>query len=434
MANQLNSNITEKLMRAFIPAFDSQRQVSKMISTNAKNLVENFDETTGDAFGAVRMKRKLQFVPHRSDDGDLSSVTANPISVGTVPAEVGQYATVWVEMTDVERALESADVDLAMSEVVGSAAEDICNIIESELVDRMMKAAALTSGDPDEAISEWNDIAAAGTVLKAIGLPTGMKNCVINPFDGLALSGDQRGLQVNPEVGMANRDATIANMYAGFNSVITHDNMPEFVSGTQLTGLTVQAAPVQTYNAIKDTYQQTIAIKGGTSGNTLVAGQTLVVGGGVEMVHLRNHKPIRSVGGTAMPLSLTVLEDATFDGSGNASVKFSGAAIFEAGSLGAYNTVNQAIAVDDTLTVLESTAGKSYSPGLAFHQDFFGMGSIKLKKFDTTDTSFTTKDGLNFRVAKYADTQSNKHRVRIDFRPTWACLQPFFGEKVYGNA
>ena len=433
MANQLNSNVTDKLMRAFIPAFDSNRNLSKMISTNAKNLVENFDETTGDTAGAVRMKRPLQFVPHRTDDGDMSSTTVNPISVGTVPAEVGQYVTVHLEMTDVERALESADVDLAMSEVVMPAAEDMCNEVESELGRRMSEAAALTSGDPDNQINDWADIAAAGTTLKAIGLPMGKKYCVINPFDGLALSADQRGLQANPEVGSANRDATIASMYAGFNTVMTQDNMPVFTSGTQLTGLTVATAPVQTYNANKDSYQQTITITGGTSGKTLAAGQSVVVGG-VNMVHLRNHKKVRGQGGTFIPLTLTVLQSATFDGSGNATVVFSGASIFESGVLGAYNTVDAAIVVGASMTVLESTANEEYSPGLAFHEAFFGMGSIKLPKFDTTDTSFTSKDGLNFRIAKYADARANKHRVRIDFRPTWACLNPFFGEKVYGQS
>ena len=431
MANVLSSNITNKLMRAFIPAFESERKISKLVSTNAKNLVDNFDETTGDTFGAVRMKRPLQFVPQRTDTGDLTSATANPISVGTVPAEVGQYFTVYVEMTDIERALESADVDLALGEVMNAAAEDLCNDVESDLVDRMNRAAALSSGDPDNAINDWEDIAAAGTKLSAIGLPSGNKYCIIKPYDGLALSADQRGLQVNPEVGMANTMATIANKYAGFDSVMTQDNMPVYTAGTQLTGLTVATAPVQTYTANKDSYRQTIAITGGISGNTLLAGQTVVIGG-VSMVHLRNHKTVMGQNGASIPLTLTVLEDATFDGSGNANVQFSGCAIFEAGVNGAYNTVNQAIAVGATVTVQESTAGNSYSPGLAFHQAFFGMGSIKLKKFDSTDTSFTTKDGLNFRIAKDANVRGNVHQMRIDFRPTYACLNPFFGEKVHG--
>jgi hypothetical protein len=431
MANQLNTNVTEKLMRAFIPAFESERKISKLVTTNAKNLVDNFDETTGDTFGAVRMKRPLQFTPQQTADGNLTGVSANPISVGTVPAEVGDYFSVFVEMTDVERALESADVDLAMAEVMQPAAEDICNAVESDLVDRMNRAAALSSGDPDNAINDWADIAAAGTKLDSIGLPSGSKYCIIKPFDGLALSADQRGLQVNPEVGMANQMATIANKYAGFDSVMTQDNMPTYTAGTQLTGLTVQSAPTQTYAATKDSYRQTIAITGGTSGNTLRAGQTVVIGG-VNMVHLRNHKPVIGQNNALIPLTLTVLEDATFDGSGNANVNFSGCSIFEAGINGAYNTVDAAIVPGATVTVQESTADRSYSPGLAFHQAFFGMGSIKLKKFDSTDTSFTTKDGLNFRIAKDANVRGNSHQMRIDFRPTYACLNPFFGEKVHG--
>lgn len=431
MANSLNTNVTEKLIRSFIPAFESERKVSRLISTNAQNLVNGFDETTGGEFGAVRMKRPPQFKPHRTPDGDMTGLDANPVAVGTVPAEVGDYCTVYIEMTDVERALESADVDLAMNELVQPAAEDMCNTIESELVERMMLAAQGTSGNPDNAISDWEDVAAAGTRLKSIGLPAGNKYCVINPFDGLALAGDQRGLAVNPEVGEANQAATIANSYAGFTSVMTQDNMPSFVSGNQLTGLTVGVAPTQTYAANKDSYRQTIVLAGGTSGNTLKAGQTVVIEG-VNMVHLRNHNKVRGQGGAFIPLTLTVLEDATFDAGGNASVVFSGCGIYESGINGAYNTIDAAITMGAAVTVLESSADADYSPGLAFHENFFAMGSIKLPTFNSTDTSFTTKDGLNIRVARDADTRGNSHQLRIDFRPTFACLNPFFGEKVYG--
>lgn len=434
MDNNLDSNVTEKLMRAFIPAFDSQRKVSKLISTNAQNLVEGFDETTGDSYGAVRMKRPLQFVPQRTADGDFTGKDMNPVKVGSVPAEVGQYCTVFVEMTDIERALKSADVAEEMTKLVAPAAEDMCNTIESELTSRMMKAAAITSGSPAQAIAKWQDVAQAGTMLKAIGLPSsGKRYCVINEFDSLALAGEQKGLAVNPEVASALRDAAIASSYAGFDTVLTSDNMPSFTSGDIKTGITVKSAPVQTYDACKDSYQQTLVLTAtGSSGKILTAGTTLVIQG-VNMVHLRNHNPIRGVGGLFIPLTVSVLENATFDSNGDANVKVSGCSIFEAGVNGAYNTVTAAITAG-AVVVIGETNSTSYAPGLAFHEAFFGMGSIKLKKLDATDSSFTSMDGLNFRVSRGSDIIGNKHKIRIDFRPTFACLNPFFGEKVYGNA
>ena len=132
-------------MRAFIPAFESQRSLSKTVSTNAKNLVEGFDETTGGTRGAVRMKRPLQFKPQRTADGDFTGKEMNPLNVGTVPAEVGDYCTVFVSVTDVERALESADVAQTMNEIIAPAAEDMCNEIESELGNRMMKPLILVA-------------------------------------------------------------------------------------------------------------------------------------------------------------------------------------------------------------------------------------------------------------------------------------------------
>ena len=430
MANNFDSNIENKLMRAFIPAFESQRKLSGLVSTNASNLVNNFDESTGDSFGAVRMKRPLQFTPQRTADGDFTSKEKNPIRSGSVPAEVGEYCTVFVEMSDIERALESDQEDF--TDIINPIAEDMANTIESELGERMAKAAALTSGDASKAIATWNDVAAAGALMKSIGLPAaGQKYCVINNFDSLALAGEQKGLAVNPEVSAALRDATIANNYGGFNSVLTNDNMPVFTAGDITTGITVKSAPVQTYTAAKDTYQQSLVLTAASAdGKVLKAGTTLVIGG-VNLVHLRNHKPIRGVGGAFIPLTVTVLEDATFSGT-DANVTVSGCSIFESGVNGAYNTVDAAIVAGAEVTITE-TAGAAFAPALAFHQAFFGMGSINLKKLDATDSSFTTKDGLNFRVSRFSDGTANKHQMRIDFRPTFACLNPFFGQKVYGQ-
>lgn len=431
MANSLNQNINDKLMRAFIPAFESQRSLSKTVSTNAKNLVEAFDETTGGTRGAVRMKRPLQFKPQRTADGDFTGKEMNPLNVGTVPAEVGDYCTVFVSVTDVERALESADVAQTMNEIIAPAAEDMCNEIESELGNRMMLEAAHASGDPTKAITAWDDIAKAGALLKSIGLPGGSKFCAINNFDELALAGEQKGLAVNPEVGNAVSSATIASRFAGFDSVFTSDNMPSFVSGDISTGITVKTAPTQTYDSIKGDYRQQLVLTA-TDGadKTIKAGTTLIIQG-VNLVHLRNHKKIRGVGGAFLPLTVSVLEDATFSGT-DVTVNVSGAAVFEDGVNGAYNTIDTKI-VPGAAVVIKEEASKDYSPGLAYHQAFYGMGSIKLPKLDATDSSFTTKDGLNFRVTKFSDGTANAHKIRIDFRPTFACLNPFFASKVYGN-
>jgi hypothetical protein len=308
----------------------------------------------------------------------------------------------------------------------------MCNTIETELGDRMAKAAALSSGDASKAIANWNDIAQAVTMLKSIGIPSaGMKYCLINNFDALALAGEQKGLAVNPEVSSALRDATIASNYAGFNSVMTSDNMPILAAGDITTGITVKSAPVQTYVALKDSYQQNFVLTAtGANGKILKAGTQLTIGG-VNLTHLRNHKAIRGAGGAFIPLTVTVLEDSTFAGD-DANVKVSGCAIYEAGVEGAYNTVDAAI-VPGAVVTITAAPSAPFAPGLAFHEAFFGMGSINLKKLDATDSSFTTKDGLNFRVTRFSDGVGNKHKMRIDFRPTFACLNPFFGEQVYGN-
>jgi hypothetical protein len=52
----------------------------------------------------------------------------------------------------------------------------------------------------------------------------------------------------------------------------------------------------------------------------------------------------------------------------------------------------------------------------------------------STDTIGELKDGLQFRVSKYADGDANKQIVRIDFRPAYAVLNPFFAGQAFGEA
>ena len=56
------------------------------------------------------------------------------------------------------------------------------------------------------------------------------------------------------------------------------------------------------------------------------------------------------------------------------------------------------------------------------------------QKLHSTDTLATTKDGLQLRVSKGVGFLENQQKVRIDFRPAYACLNPFFAGKGFGRA
>lgn len=425
MANDYQSNINKKLLKSFAKAFDSTTVLTNTVS---KQLVNDFDASTGRGYGQVSMKRPTQYVPQRTSGGDLSSSSANPVVVGNVRGEVSDYITVYVENTQVEEALEADQLDQLLSPI----AEDMVVELETELGAYMAKNASLISGDPDNGITKWSDIANAGALLKEVGAPMGEKYAVVNNFTESALADLQTQLGVNPEVMTAWDTATIKKNFAGFNNVMTSNNLPEYTAGNQTSGLTLGATPLATYSTYKDTYRMTLTITGATpTTGTLKAGQTLLIPASA-LVNMRNRKLVKNAAGANVPFSVTVLDDATADGSGNMTVSVSGAAIFETGINGAYNTVNRAITSGDAVTVLDSTADNIVRPNLAYCKDFVGMGSVVLPKLHALDSMVMNHKGVSIRVHRFSDGVGNKNRYRFDMLPTFATFNPQWGLKMHG--
>ena len=424
MANELQSNINNKLLKQFAPAFESTAVAMK---TTSQQLVNDFDASTGGAYGAVSMKRPTQDVPYRSPDGDMTG-NVNPTRTGKVQAEVSPsgYITVYKENEQVEEALEFDQG----KELMGHVTEDIITEAESELVDFMARNAALVSGDPTQPIAAWSDVAKSGALLKEAGAPTGKRYGLINCFDEVALANLQTQLGVNPEVSTAWAGAVIKSNFAGISDVMTTNNLPEYTAGNEVAALTLGATPSPTYTTYADTYRMTLTLAGATATTgTLKKGQSLQFPD-TNLINFRNRRIVTNQG-VKVPLTLTILEDAIADGSGDIVVTVSGAAIFEAGALGGYNTVDRALTSGDDVTVLDG-ASAIVRPALTYCKDFVGMGSVGLPKLHATDSSVVTYKGTSIRVHKFSDGVSNKNRYRFDMLPTFACFNPFWGVKVHG--
>lgn len=429
MANNYQSNTNKKLLKAFAPAFESS---AVLLNTVSKQLVNDFDPSTDGQYGQVSMKRPPQYVPYRSADGDMTG-NQNPVRTGKVQAEVSDYITVYVENTQVEEALEADQLD----ELLKPIAEDMLVTLESETAQFMATNAALTSGDPDEAVDAWSDVANAGALLKDIGAPTGKKYGVIDCFDEVALADLQTQLGANPTVATAWESALIKQNFAGLD-VLTTNNLPEYASGNDVTGITVSVTPSALYTTYANTYRTALTLTGfTTTTGTLGAGATLTFPG-TNLVNMKNGKVLRK-SGTPITLTLTVLPDTdgsleyTADGSGVITAQVSGAAIFETGVNGAFNTVDKAVVATDVVTITESV-DTVYRPGLAYCEGFVGVGSVVLPKLHATDSMVMNHKGVSIRVHRFSDGVGNKNRYRFDILPTFACFNPFWGVRMNGFA
>jgi hypothetical protein len=421
MSQTYASNTNKKLLQAFTKNFMADIVVSKTVERQI--LVGDFDNSTG---GQVAMKRGVQYTPIRSVDGDLSGGQRNPVQVGQVLGEVGQYITVLVENKHVEEALETNQLD----EILRPAATDMAIALESELVSRMARNAALVSGTKGTSVNKWSDIARPGALMKEVGVPDGERYAVISNFEEVSLANVQSGLGVQPQVNDAWGSATIRERFAGFDRVLSSNNLDQYTQGTA-TAASLSATPIATYTEYKNTYRMTLALSGVTPATgTFKAGQQIQVAAS-SLVNMRNQKIVRE-GTAGVPITLTVVADATAAG-GVVNLQVSGAAIFESGVNASYNTVSRALASGDALVFLGS-ASSVQRPGLFYHKGFFGLGSVQLPKLHSIDSNVMNVEGFSIRMHKFSDGIGNKQYYRFDMLPTFACFNPFWGGQLHGTA
>ena len=161
----------------------------------------------------------------------------------------------------------------------------------------------------------------------------------------------------------------------------------------------------------------------------VAAGETITVTGR-NRLNLSTRDVILDDTGAPIVWTATVTESVTLGASGEGNLTVTGPAINETD--GQYNTVDSAIQPGDVIT-LGGAATTIIQPNLFWHKQAFTIASVPIKKLDATDTVATTEDGLQFRVTKDSMFLQNKNQMRIDFRPAYGVMNPFFAGQGYGS-
>ncbi len=419
MANNFDSNFTRQLARVFLEKFDSSRVLSKNVNTQL--LAGKFNPSTGDN---VDFKRPTDYTTYRNATGDLTASTANDIIAGKATGTVQNYFTVHVDYNEADEAIKMDQLD----QLLAPMATRIVTDLEIDYAEYMMKNSALLAGTYGTAVTTWDHVAEAGAVMAANGVPRDGEWCyAVNPYTQTSLASNQRSLGAGGSAGSlvsdSVRNATIAENFAGMR-VMTATTLGSYTSATtgDLVGA-MNGAPDVTYATAKDTMTQTLAVTGfGTFAGSIPAG-TVVQVTGVNRLNLSTRKPVINGSGANVTWTAVVTADSANFTAGAGSLTVSGPAVFEA--TGAFNTTDVAIGGANVVTILGADT-TLYQPNLFWHKQAFSIGSVPIKKLHSTDTIATTEDGLQFRCSKGADWTKNTQQVRIDFRPAYGVMNPFF--------
>lgn len=421
MASNFESNFTREVMMKVLDPFQTNRVLSKNVNTQLFS--GKFSPNTGTT---IDVKRPTDYKSTRTSTGDISS-NKSDIITGKASATVQDYITVAVDYNEVDEALK-------MGTDAGRFWDDIANRIvtdlETDFASYVMKNTALMSGTLGNGVNSWAEVAQAGALMESSGVPKSTRWCyALNPYSQIALANEQRSLGVNPQAADANKKATIMENFAGFD-VKTATTLASFTLPTtgDLVGA-INGSPDVTYVTAKDTMTQSIPVNGfGTFTGTIPAGTQIQVTGR-NRLNLSTRLPIITETGAKVVYTATLVADATLT-SGAGTFVVTGPAIYEA--TGAYNTVDSALTNGDVVTILGADAG-TYQPNLFWHPDAFTIASVPIKKLHSTDTIATTVDGLQLRVSKYANGDTNTQTVRFDFHPAYGTMNPFWAGQAYGN-
>lgn len=423
MANNLESNFTRRLAQGFMKGAEANRILSKNVNTQL--LAGKFSPSSGEN---VDFKRPNDYVTSRTSDGDVSGETKSDIITGKATGTVQDYFTSFVDYTEADEAIKMDEID----QLLAPMARRVVTDMEVDFAAFMMKNSGLIAGSAGNAVSTWAEVARAGSVMAANGVPSDSPWVyAVNPYTQAALADVQRSLgAVDPLVSEAHRMAIISNNFAGMK-VMAATTLASFTTGTGADRAgAINGSPVVTYVGAKDTMTQSIPVDGFQANLAIAAGESVTVTGKYRL-NLATRQVVIDETGSQVEWSGTVTTAVTLNGSGAGTLTVTGPAIFESG--GAYNTTNAAIADNDVIT-LGGSADTLYQPNLFWQKDAFSIGFVPMKKLHSTDTIATTEDGLQIRVSKGVGFLENTQKVRIDLRPAYGVMNPLYAGQGYGTA
>lgn len=419
MANNLNSNVTRKVARVFLEAFEANRVLTKTVNTQL--LSGKFNPSSGST---VDFKRPHDYNTIRTAGGDISASTKSDIIAGKATGTVQNYFTAATEWGNVEEALQLDQLD----QILEPMARRIVTDMELDLGAFMRKNASLKYGTHGTVVDAWSDVAGAGALMDSVGVPmSDDKYYIMNPFTTTTLASAQNGLTAaDGLVRTAWEKAQISSNFGGLMA-LTSNALSSYTSGsTSDRAGALASTPDATYVTAKDTMTQVLSLNNLGTG-TIKAGDMVTIAG-VYRLNVATREPILDASGNQVLWTGTVLQDVTIAGNA-ATITVSGAAIYEAN--GQYNNVTVAPASGDVVTIL-GAASTLYQPNLFYTKQAFGIGTVKLPKLYSTDTIATTSDGFSIRVSKYADGDANTQKIRFDLLPAYACFNPLFAGQGFG--
>jgi hypothetical protein len=363
-----------------------------------------------------------------------ASLQAQDIVTGSEVIAVDQYKNVHISVGDLEY-VQSYN-QLMRNQTMLSAASELAHDVD-KFLNAKFKDFFSWVGTPGQVISSPAEYFPAHTRLMEQSAPNA-------DLSGVLAFGDTEGIRaslVGGDIQGINRTAlerTRVPLMSEIDSYATQ-NLSSVVTGSRTNGAIAGASQEVNYRDVKDNARmsQTLDVDGLGAAGTVSAGEVFTIAG-VQAVNPRTREVVEP----ARLQQFTVLEDATADGAGAATLTISPAIIVVGSSDGvstdantAFGTVDAAPADNAVVTWLGS-ASTSYQQRAVFNRQAISLVSARLHTPFTGESSFATDEetGISIRYWRGSDISTGAHIHRWDMIYGGEVMDNFLGTRINGIA
>ncbi len=423
MSNQFK--LTQKVANTFL-----------MILKNNLVMGRITDSKYSDEFGNKNMQIGSSLTVPRPPSfvvSDGATFVPQDVVVGSAQVVIDKQKHIGFTYADLERALSVSNAldDAVLNAKMAALAQQI----DSDIMAQVLKFANWV-GTPGQTINSPTDFNQMPARLDDLAVPETDRNAVLSTTDWWATAGSFTGNQFFGND--VNDNALKRAMLPMLGSVkpFKTQSVISLLTGTRTASGAVQvngASQNVDYSTVRDTYTQTLLIKGLTTGWTIKAGEVFTIDG-VYAVNPRTRAPLPWL------RQFTNMIDFTAAGAtGSLTVSFPIIAATGSGTTLLTNTAFQtvsAVPADSAAITFLGTASTYYPQNAAFHKTAIQTVFVKPPRPHTGEFEYATdpETGISIRLWAFSDGTADTHSYRADVIYGTNNLDPRLGTRGSGIA
>lgn len=418
MANQFV--LTQKVANTLLMILKNNLVMGRITETKYSDEFGNKNMQIGDT---LTVRRPPAFLVTDGPTFDPQDVV-----VGSAQITIDKQKHVGFTYSDLQRAL---DVDNALNDAVLNAKMvAIAQQIDSDLMAQVLKFPSWV-GTPGQTIGSSTDFFRAPQRLDEMAVPNTDRNAILSPADWWALAGSfTNATYFDNDINKSALQRAKLPLLGSVQPYMTQ-SVIALGTGTRTASGAIQVDGADQnvdYVDVRNTYVQTLDIKGLTSGWTIKAGEVFEIAG-VKAVNPNTHQA------QSYNRQFTVMEDFTASGT-TGTITISFPIIVGGGSditNTAFQTVNAAPADSAAITFM-GAASSFFPQNAAFQKTAIQAVFVKLPEPYVGEYKYATdpETGISIRLWAFSDGVNDTHSYRADVLYGVQCLDPRLGTRLSG--